>query len=177
MIRRAIVVVIIVVFFVYYGGRLDLKRTLQRFTLGEWSTPAQAEIGSCYAYEYGYHVPVVMEYTSYRREMPFKLLKGQEKPLWLAVRNRESSESLGEGSLHLTFPDTVAVRGNKPWVCLGTGSNTCYIDFNRNLHPDNSICLDPLFVTPYKNGPLDVKYMLPTQNHQTLKDTLRFKVE
>ncbi len=159
-----------------FGGRLDLKKTILQRAPGEWSTSAQAEIGSCYAYEYGYKVPVVMEYTPYKRELPFKLKKGQEKPLWLAVRNREMSESLEEASLHITFPPSVSIRNNKPWVCLGTGSNTCYIDFNRSLHPDGSICLDPLFITPNKNGPVDVKYLLPTKNHRVLEGTLRLDV-
>ena len=166
-----------VVLILSYRGRVDILGTLRDRSPLRVSIPAQVEVGSCYAYEYGYAIPVVMDYTPYKRELPYKLKRGQEKPLWLAVKNQEMSESLEEASLHVTFPPSVRVANSKSWVCLGTGSNACYIDFNRSLHPQGSICLEPVFVTPTESGPYELRYSIPAKNHQTLNGTLKLEVQ
>lgn len=113
----------IIIVGVVYGclqWRPDVRAILSTRFRSIGSFPARVDLGSCYAYEYDYEVPVKMDYTPYRTSKPFKLLSDIEKPLWLAVRSKESSKSLEEGSLHVTFPASVVVRSEKPWVCLGT---------------------------------------------------------
>ena len=154
------------IFILFFGARLDVRKSLERFVPGAWSMPVNAEIGSCYAYEYGYDVPVKMDYIPYRDNRPFNIAAAHEAKLWLAVRNRESAESLEEGSLHVTFPESVEIRSAKSWVCLGTGTNGCYIDFNRSLHPQGSICLEPLLVTLTKPDLMHVEYSVTAKNRR-----------
>lgn len=158
---------------IVWGWRLDWQKTIEKWAPGEWATTPRLEIGSCYAYEYGYRVPGVMDYIPYSSRVPYTIKRGQEKPLWLAVKSREVKYSLEGGALHLTFPSTVAVRNERPWVCLGSGSNSCYVDFNRALHPNGSICLEPLFITSDKKEPFDIHYAIPTKDHQTFKGRIR----
>ena len=168
---------LIIIAAVLLGWRFDILDTLISLAGLKGSRPARIELGSCYAYEYGYDVPHLMQYVPYAKKKPFQLNVSQEKPLWLAVSSKETAESLEEGSLHITFPNSVNVRWDKPWICLGTGNNTCYIEFNRSLHPDDhTICLEPLFVTPAITGPLSVKYVIPTKDHRATKGNFELGV-
>ncbi len=160
----------------FAGGRLDLRSVLQDLSHGGVSFPAQVGMGSCYAYEYGYDVPVVMNYTSYMEKTPFRMKLQEEKPLWLAVHSNEPSRSLEEGSFHVTFPPSVRVRFDKPWVCLGTNSNACYIEFNRSLNPDGSICLEPIFVTPMMKETVVLSYNVSTKDHRSTPGHLKLAV-
>jgi len=168
------VIIVVLIIVALLGGRLDCREFVrQKLPV---SMPAQVEIGSCYAYEYGYKVPVVMDYTPYKGSEPYRLKNGEKKPVWLAVKSHEL-KSLEEGSLRVTFAKNIEVEGRKPWVCLGTNSNSCYIDFNKALHPDAVFCLEPLTITPRDDGGTKLEYSIIFKDRLAEKGTVRFQVE
>ncbi len=131
-------------------------------------------MGSCYAPEY--RVPgTIEEFTSY--QTPYKLFVGKEKPLWLAVKNVEPVESIEGGGLHISFPQSIRVRAEKPWVYLGSRSNYCYVDFQKILYSNGAICLDPIFITPTSVGPVDIEFSVPNKDHVTSRGTFQLQVE
>ena len=115
-------------------------------------------IGTCYPNEYGLdsHNTTMHFYPLTNNEKIHFHGGGKQARLYLGLQNDEQMLTLENMRLHIIFPPEAVmtddngtslsdVRRVSPWLCLGTGNTSCYMNTGV-LNPSDSVCLESMRV-------------------------------